>query len=119
MTPTRWLLENLVPLGRPQRGRLQEILNYYMNVSRRRAIRHLAVLGAMGVVSRHAWAAEPRLDFPKKAQDRLSVTSYPFRAFIEAPGNAERDRTTPGMDRKDFAATGVEKLTIHHINRLA
>jgi hypothetical protein len=32
-----------------------------MNLSRREAIRRLAVLSAVGVVSRHAWAAEPHL----------------------------------------------------------
>jgi sugar phosphate isomerase/epimerase len=90
-----------------------------MSVSRRRAIRDLVVLGAVGVVSRPAWAAEPHIDFPKRAQDRLSVTSYPFRAYIDAPGNAERDRTKPGMDLKEFAATVAEKFHIHNINPLA
>ena len=55
-------------------------------------------------------AAEPHLDFPTKPRDRLAVTSWPFRAYMEAPGNHDRDRNKPGMDAKDFAAMAVE----HH-----
>lgn len=90
-----------------------------MNLSRRRVIQGLVALGVAGAGDWKLLAAEPHLNFPKKAQDRLSVTSYPFRAYIDAPGNAERDRTKPGMDLKDFAATVVEKFNIHNINPLA
>ncbi len=63
-------------------------------------------------------AAEPHLDFPAKPRDRLAVTSWPFRAYMEAPGNHDRDHTKPGMDAKDFAAMAVERFGIHNINPL-
>jgi sugar phosphate isomerase/epimerase len=63
-------------------------------------------------------AAEPHLDFPAKPRDRLAVTSWPFRAYMETPGNHDRDRSKPGMDAKDFAAMAVERFGIHNINPL-
>src|SRR5215813_2962210 len=105
-----WAMTSPGPICRSQRGQLQKRQAIHMYLSRREVIRRLAVLGAAGVVSRHAQAAEPHLDFPQRAQDRLSVTSYPFRAYIDAPGNTERDRTKPGMDLKDFGATVAKKF---------
>ncbi|MCU1276038.1 MAG: Xylose isomerase-like barrel, partial [Bryobacterales bacterium] len=64
-------------------------------------------------------AAEPHLTFPTRPIDRLAVTSWPFRAYMEAPGNSERDRSKPGMDAKDFAAMVVERFGIHNINPLS
>jgi sugar phosphate isomerase/epimerase len=64
-------------------------------------------------------AAEPHLDFPAKPRDRLAVTSWPFRAYMEAPGNHDRDRSKPGLDAKDFAAMAVERFGIHNINPLS
>jgi sugar phosphate isomerase/epimerase len=91
-----------------------------MKLSRREAICGLVALGSLRMVSKHVSAAAgPHLNFPKKAQDRLSVTSYPFRSFIDAPGNADRDRAKPGMDLKDFARTIAERFSIHNINPLA
>jgi len=63
-------------------------------------------------------AAEPHLDFPAKPRDRLAVTSWPFRAYMETPANHDRDRSKPGMDAKDFAAMAVERFGIHNINPL-
>src|SRR5260370_41448895 len=63
-------------------------------------------------------AAEPHLDFPAKPRDRLSVTSWPFRAYMETPGNHHRDRSKPGIDAKDFAAMAVARFGIHNINPL-
>jgi len=64
-------------------------------------------------------AAEPHIQFPTGARDRLSVTSWPFRALLEAPGNNDRDRTKPGMDLKDFAAMIAARFDVHNINPLA
>lgn len=61
---------------------------------------------------------EPRMAFPTAPRDRLAVTSWPFRAFIESPTNSNRDPHVPGMDLKDFAAFVVEKFGIHNINPL-
>jgi len=62
--------------------------------------------------------AEPHIDFPTKPRDRLSVTSWPFRKYMETPGNHDRDPSRPGMDAKDFAAMAVERFGIHNINPL-
>jgi sugar phosphate isomerase/epimerase len=64
-------------------------------------------------------AADPHLIFPTKPIDRLAVTSWPFRAYMETPGNTDRDRSKPGMDAKDFAAMVVERFGIHNINPLS
>jgi len=66
----------------------------------------------------HLFGAEPHIEFPSNARDRLAVTSWPFRAYMEAPGNSNRDRSKPGMDAKDFAAMAVERFGIHNINPL-
>lgn len=63
-------------------------------------------------------AAEPHLDFPAKPHDRLAVTSWPFRAYMETPSNRDRDRSKSGIDAKDFAAMAVERFGIHNINPL-
>jgi len=63
-------------------------------------------------------AVEPHVDFPAKPRDRLAVTSWPFRAYMEAPGNHDRDGSKPGMDARDFAAMAVERFGIHNINPL-
>jgi len=64
-------------------------------------------------------AQVPHRDFPTAPRERLSVTSYPFRALIESPANQERDRTKPGMDLKDFAAMVAERFRVPNINPLA
>ena len=60
----------------------------------------------------------PELQFPTQPRDRLSVASYPFRAFIESPRNWGRDRKRPGMDLKDFPAMVVKKFHVHNIEPL-
>jgi sugar phosphate isomerase/epimerase len=64
-------------------------------------------------------AEDPHLTFPTKPIDRLAVTSWPFRAYMETPGNSDRDRSKPGMDAKDFAAMVVERFGVHNINPLS
>jgi sugar phosphate isomerase/epimerase len=68
--------------------------------------------------SRELYASQkaPKLHFPTKPQDRLAVTSYPFRAFIDAPDNKQRDPSKPGMTLLEFPAQMVEKFGIHNIN---
>jgi len=60
-------------------------------------------------------AREPHIQFPTAPRDRISVASYPFRAYIEAPGNRGRDPKLPGMDLKDFAAEVSKKFNVHSI----
>src|SRR5713226_1201652 len=81
--------------------------------------RSFLVTSACAAGAAALFAAEPHLDFPSKPRDRLAVTSWPFRAYMEAPGNHDRDRSKPGMDAKDFAAMAVERFGIHNINPLS
>lgn len=64
-------------------------------------------------------AEGPHREFPTAPRERLSVTSYPFRAFIESPTNRERDPQKPGMDLKDFAGMVAERFGVPNINPLA
>jgi sugar phosphate isomerase/epimerase len=51
-------------------------------------------------------------------QDRLAVTSYPFRAYIESPTNRGRRHDLPGMDLTQFPAMVAEKFGVHNVNPL-
>jgi sugar phosphate isomerase/epimerase len=59
--------------------------------------------------------SRPQLSFPRAPRDRISVASYPFRAYIESPINAGRDPSLPGMDLTDFAAEVVRRFNVHNI----
>ncbi|HEX5481435.1 MAG TPA: TIM barrel protein [Terriglobia bacterium] len=69
--------------------------------------------------SEDALARQPAITFPTAPRDRLSVTSWPFRADIESPTNRYRDSKKPGLDLKDFAAMVAEKFGVHNINPLS
>jgi sugar phosphate isomerase/epimerase len=85
-----------------------------MNLSRRHFLTtSLAATGAATLM-----ASDPQLAFPTNPRDRLAVTSWPFRAYMDAPGNGEGDRTKQRIDAKDFAAMVVERFGIHNINPL-
>jgi sugar phosphate isomerase/epimerase len=58
---------------------------------------------------------EPHIACPSAPRERISVASYPFRAYIESPANHDRDHSLPGMDLTDFAAEVVKKFNVHHI----
>ena len=62
---------------------------------------------------------EPHISFPTASRDRISVASYPFRAYIDAPGNRDRDPKLPGMDLKNFAAEVARKFNVHNIEPLS
>lgn len=59
--------------------------------------------------------SQPHISFPSAPRDRVSVASYPFRAYIESPANHDRDRSLPGMDLTDFPAEVVNKFNVHNI----
>src|SRR5579864_3468222 len=89
--------------------------------TRREFLTDLATLTAgvlVGTRSPHLFAAsssQPHIQFPTAPRDRISVASYPFRAYIDNPTNHDRDAKLPGMDLKDFAAEVVKKFNIHNI----
>lgn len=62
--------------------------------------------------------APPNISFPTEPRDRISVASYPFRAYIDAPNNHDRDTNLPGMTLSDFPAHVVEKFGVRNIEPL-
>ncbi|HEY2821058.1 MAG TPA: sugar phosphate isomerase/epimerase family protein [Candidatus Acidoferrum sp.] len=62
---------------------------------------------------------KPHIDFPTAPRERIAVASYPFRAFITAPGNRARDAKLKGFPLMQFPAEVVEKFGVHGIEPLA
>jgi sugar phosphate isomerase/epimerase len=60
----------------------------------------------------------PDLTFPTRPRDRLAVTSWPFRAYIESPGNRGQKLSVPSMDMKEFPAMVVERFGVYNVNPL-
>lgn len=97
------------------------------SLTRRAFLEKLSALIAGGIVtsgmhdtfgagrSDESTVSEPYISFPSAPRDRISVASYPFRAYIESPTNHERDRSLPGMDLTDFPAEVVKKFNVHNI----
>lgn len=90
-------------------------------ISRRTFLAQSSVLAAAALVPMRAFSAnaEPHIEFPTAPRDRIAVASYPFRAYINAPGNRDRDPKLPGMDLKDFAAEVVRKFKVHNVEPLS
>lgn len=91
-----------------------------MRMFDRRTVLKGMLIGATGAALRlHAqWRV------PGAGRARLAVASYPFRAFLDAPNNHDRDKSKPGMDLKGFAKvikqefglSGMEPLDSHFIS---
>jgi sugar phosphate isomerase/epimerase len=90
------------------------------DLSRRSFLKTTAAAAVAGrTVSLGAAPAGPDMKFPTAIRDRLSVASWPFRAFIEAPANKwARDPKLPGMDLKDFGAMIMSKFSVRNIEPL-
>jgi sugar phosphate isomerase/epimerase len=58
---------------------------------------------------------EPHIVFPKAPRDRVSVSSYPFREFIQGKHDSTVAGTAGKMAIKDFAAHVRDKFQIHRI----
>jgi sugar phosphate isomerase/epimerase len=91
------------------------------SLSRRVFLEKLSALAAgrliAGRVSGTAVNAdsEPHIPFPTHPRERISVASYPFRAYIVSPDNRDRDTTLPGINLLEFPAHVVAKFNIHNI----
>lgn len=71
---------------------------------------------------RHFWLSanldgqpQPHIAFPSAPRDRIAVASYPFRAYIDSPGNRDRNPNLPGMDLIQFPAEVVKKFGVRNI----
>jgi sugar phosphate isomerase/epimerase len=58
---------------------------------------------------------EPHISFPTAPRERIAIASYPFRAYIDIPGNRDRNPSLPGMDLIQFPAEVVKKFGVHNI----
>src|SRR5277367_738518 len=91
------------------------------SLTRRAFLEDLSALTAGGAASAALPSAltnpdpEPHILFPTHPRERISIASYPFRAYIVSPDNRDRDTTVPGMNLLDFPAHVVEKFNIHNI----
>jgi sugar phosphate isomerase/epimerase len=89
--------------------------------SRRAFLEDLSVLAAGGLTAAALPGAvrnpdsEPHILFPAHPRERISIASYPFRAFIVSPDNRDRDTSLPGMNLLEFPAHVVAKFNIHNI----
>lgn len=82
-----------------------------LNLSRREL---LVILPTFALASS---SPHPHIDFPVAPRDRLSVTSYPFRDYINSPSNPKK-APGQGMDLRDFPSFVAEKFGVHNINPL-
>jgi sugar phosphate isomerase/epimerase len=101
--------------------------SYMDSLTRRAFLEKLSALTVGGVVASgmgEAFGASqpdksvvsrPHIPFPRAPLDRMSVASYPFRAYIESPTNHDRNPSLPGMDLTDFAAEVVKKFNVRNI----
>ncbi len=93
-----------------------------MRSTRRDFLKQAATLAGACCISVEDWAQSknqsrlPDLVFPTRSRDRLAVTSWPFRAYIEIPSN--RKPSVPSMDIKEFPAMVVERFGVYNVNPL-
>ena len=91
------------------------------SLSRRVFLEKVSILTAGGLAAASALGAlpdtelEPHIIFPTHPRERISIASYPFRAYILSPDNRDRDTTLPGMNLLEFPAHVVAKFNIHNI----
>lgn len=101
------------------------------HLTRRAFLGRVSVITASGIVWNGAGAAaspagqpdaadapEPRIAFPKSPRDRIAVSSYPFRAFINTHSGRNRGNNAPNvqkMDLTDFPAMVAKAFSVSHI----
>lgn len=86
--------------------------------------RRSVLKGALVCSASAAFAGVPHATFPVDPRARLAVATYPFRAFIIAPGNQDYDPKKQGMDlasfarfvRTEFKVNGIEPLDSHFLS---
>jgi sugar phosphate isomerase/epimerase len=105
-----------------------------ISLNRRAFLEKLSALTAGGIVlngapdafgrsrpQQSAAVPEPHISFPTSPRDRIAVSSYPFRAYINSPAGRNRGNTAPDapsvpkMDLTDFPAEVAKKFNVSHI----
>jgi sugar phosphate isomerase/epimerase len=103
-------------MGKRRRGRGIEVC---VSLSRRDVLWQLSLVALAPRFALGGVSAEPSLSFPRQPRDRLAVTSWPFRSYINSPGNKAFDRGKMGFDLKEFPSVVVQRFGVHNINPLA
>jgi sugar phosphate isomerase/epimerase len=90
------------------------------SLTRRAFMERLSVLTAGGLAAVVSGPSgnldsEPHIPFPIHPRERISIASYPFRAYIVSPDNRDRDISLPGMNLLEFPAHVTAKFNIHNI----
>jgi sugar phosphate isomerase/epimerase len=91
------------------------------SLTRRVFLERSSVLAAGGFTAASFPAAlvnpepEPHILFPIHPRERISIASYPFRAFIVSPDNRDRDTSLHGMNLLEFPAHIAAKFNVHNI----
>ena len=62
-----------------------------------------------------AASPEPHIAFPTAPRDRIAVSSYPFRDYIQGARSRNSDNGLPKMDLTDFPAEVAKKFNVSHI----
>jgi sugar phosphate isomerase/epimerase len=86
------------------------------NLTRRAFVQSALLCSASAVLGQEAIG--PHAVFPVEPRKRIAVATYPFRAFITAPGNKDRDPQKTGMDLAQFARSIPEKFGVQGIEPL-
>jgi sugar phosphate isomerase/epimerase len=90
-------------------------------LTRRTFIEKLSTIAAGNLIAssaRNTFAsvgAVPHISFPTAPRDRVAIASYPFRAYIDSPGNRDRNPSLPGMDLLQFPAEVAKKFGVRNI----
>src|SRR6266481_7951559 len=88
--------------------------------TRRGFLERLSALTVGGVSAAFSSAvanpdSEPHILFPTHSRERISIASYPFRAYIVSPDNRDRDTSLAGINLLEFPAHVVARFGIHNI----
>ncbi len=94
------------------------------NISRRGFLKNsiASAAGAASVLSASslfAQSPEPHMKFPVVPRERIGVTTWPFRMYIDSSTNRWRDPKLPGMALTDFPAMVAKKFDLHNVELLA
>ncbi len=95
-----------------------------MVVSRRGFLRSsvATAVGAGSLISSRILpgsARAPHLAFPTVPRERLAVTTWPFRKYMDSPTNRRRDPKLPGMSLEAFPAMVASKFGLRNVELLS
>jgi sugar phosphate isomerase/epimerase len=90
-----------------------------VSLSRRDVLWQLLLVALAPRIGHGAAPTVPSISFPRQPRERLAVTSWPFRHYIDCPGNKAFDRGKMGFDLKEFPSVVAQRFGVHNINPLA